>query len=72
MKAPHQPSDTASGLIFEQPFHHERAVDRLAGCAEGMKLLYDGPNDVNVRQDYPIEIDDALLAISSSLIVDIN
>ena len=53
-----QPSDTASGPAFEQPSHRERARDRPAGCA-GARLLRNDQNDADVRQDYPIEIDDS-------------
>ena len=59
LKAQHHFSDTVSRPVSEQPFHHERIRDRLAGCAEGAWLLYHGQNDANVRQDYPIEIDDS-------------
>ena len=60
LKAQHQPSNITSRLVSEQPFHHDYIKDRLAGCAEGAKLLYNGQNDTNIRQDYSIEIDDSL------------
>jgi hypothetical protein len=58
-KVQHQPNDTVSGPVSERPFRHERAGDRPAGCTEGAKLLHDGQNDADARQDFPNEIDDS-------------
>ena len=61
LKVEHQSGDTASGPISERSSCYDCAKNRLAGCAKGAKLLHDGQNDANARQDYPIEIDDSPL-----------
>ena len=58
LKVEHQPGDVTSGLVSEPPSRHDRAEERLAGSAEGVKLSTTA-DKANAKQDCPIEIDDS-------------